>query len=282
MFAPKNLFEIPLTGLSQSNYEFSPEGESEEVGKLNIAYGHTVYRNKSIESGIAEVAVGATISALFGFGTMRTTDAFLNIDVNDLGIVAKGSYVGTGAFDDGNIVGRGYGLNLGISARTSNNITLSLALDNVYNRIDWNRSTKEYVGTLDTGEPKFILGDGQFEDAEFDDFFEDDEVDIDPFHTKSPINIRFGVGTSGKYFALAAEVGRRNEEVHFGGGARAKLAIINLYAGYRYYQEDHNLTAGIGLGGKNFIFDVGLGTRGGITYMKQKGLLLSSSLRIGF
>jgi len=285
---PKKMFEIPLKGLSQQTYIFNPKGDAEAVGHINLAYGQTILKNRSLYVfnrpvlKFTELAVGASVSFLFGFGSFQTERAEITTIICDEGLAAKGSYYGRGTIaENGKITGNGLGINLAFSAKTVNSYTISFVLRNVYHYMNWKRGTKGYAGSLDTGVPKFIFGKGQLGELESEDYFHNNEYNIEPFSTRYPIDFRFAVSRKLQHFVYATEIGTNKEKFMFALGGGVKWRIFNLYTSYNYL-SDHFFNTGLGLGGKHFLIDFGIGSRGGITAKSNKGLILASSLRFGF
>ncbi len=284
---PKQMFEIPLKGLSQQTYIFNPRGDAEAVGKINLAYGRTIFKDWTLYIfdrpvlNFSEIAVGTSVSFLLGFGAFQTERAEIATIINDAGLVANGSYYGRGTMiENGKLAGTGVGLNLALSAKTHDSYTISLVLRNVYHNMKWNNGTKEYMGVLDTGVPKFIFGDDQLSELESDEFFQNEEYDIPHFNTSAPFDFRVAVSRQIKRFVYATETGTDRGKFMFALGGGINWSIFNLYTSYSYL-SDHFFNAGIGLGGKYFFIDFGIGSRGGFTANTYKGLILASSLRFG-
>lgn len=300
---PKALVEIPFTGIEQKTYDFSPEANAEAIGKINFSYGRIVARNKKIELpmnkslNFTEIAVGGTFSYLQGLGILKTESANLFTTLSDDGIVARGEIVAHGTHlerklqDDGDyqtefvedagVAGSGYGISLAASGKLNKGYMVSFVLKNLLNKVTWNESAMEIRRTLDTGDPKFIIGAGQLEDLDSDSITTDEDIEIGSFTTSQPLDLRFAVGRKAGRFMYASEIGRENEKFIFALGGGVRWAIFNLYGGYRY-KSAHNINFGIGLGGNHFIWDFGFGTRDGITPGSNKGLVFASSLRFGF
>lgn len=283
---PKTLFEIPFTGIGHKTYKFNPEGDGEAVAKINLAYGHIVARNITInllkKIHFQEIAFGGSFGYLIGIGSIKIDHANLTAIVNDAGISAKGFYSAKGTdFEQNDIGGSGKQINLAISARTTSNYTISLVFKNIFHRVSWNKTNKEYRGTLDTGDPKFIMGSGQLADLDGDEIFTDEELSIGSFSTSRPLEFSFGIGRTIDKYTYAMELGTDNEEFMFAIGGGIKIAIIQLYSAYSH-RMSHNFNFGLGIGGKHFLLDFGICTRGSFIQSLYKGLTFGSSLRVGF
>ncbi|MBN2410386.1 hypothetical protein JXQ31_01765 [candidate division KSB1 bacterium] len=284
---PKQMFEIPLKGLSQQTYIFNPRGDAEAIGYINLAYGQTIFKNRTLYIfnrpilDFSEIAVGASMSVLLGFGAFQTERAEIATIINDAGLAASGSYYGRGTMiENGKLAGTGAGLNLAFSAKTYDFYTISLVLRNVYHNMKWNNGTKEYVGVLDTGVPKFIFGDDQLSELESDEIFQNEEYDIPHFSTRAPFDFRIAVSRQIKRFVYATETGTNRGKYMFALGGGMNWSVFHLYTSYSYL-SDHFFNAAIGLGGKYFFIDFGIGSRGGFTANTYKGLILASSLKFG-
>jgi len=300
---PKTLVEIPFTGLAQKTYDFSPEGNAEAVGKINFAYGRIVAREKKVELpmnkslNFTEIALGGSFSYVKGLGVLKTESANILATVSDDGIVARGEIVASGTHlerklqDDGEyntefvedfgIAGSGYGINLATSGKLDNGYIVSFVVRNLLNKVTWDESALEIHRTLDTGDPKFIIGAGQLEDLDSDSITTEKDIEIGSFKTSQPMDLRFAVGKKAGRFMYASEIGRENEKFLFALGGGVQWAIFRIYGGYRY-KSAHNINFGIGLGSNYFIWDFGFGTRDGISPGSNKGIIFASSLRFGF
>lgn len=300
---PKDMVEIPFTGIEQKTYDFSPEGNVEAVGKINFAYGRIVARDKKVELPLnkslnfTEIALGGTFSHIKGLGILKTESANLFTTLSDDGIVARGEIVAHGTHlerklqddgdyetefvDDAGAAGSGYGFNLAASGKLDNGYIISFVLKNLLNKVTWDQSAMEIRRTLDTGDPKFIIGAGQLEDLDSDSITTDEDIEIGSFSTTQPMDIRFAVGRRAGRFMYASEIGRENEKFLFALGGGVRWFLFNLYGGYRY-KSAHNVNFGIGFGGNHFIWDFGFGTRDGMTQGSNKGIIFASSMRFGF
>ncbi|MFC1562327.1 hypothetical protein ACFL4Q_04955, partial [candidate division KSB1 bacterium] len=192
----------------------------------------------------------------------------------------KGEYETETDDDADAIQGSGIGLSIGASAKTDKDYVISFVLKNLYNRINWNKSAFQFDHILDTGDSKFFLGDGQFEDLEEDDFHTDNDHEISDFQTSRPFGFRLAVGREYRRYTYASEIGYEDEEFVFALGGGYHYMFLNLYAGYGY-KFGNNINFGLGLGGDHFMFDFGFGTRNGITPGSTKGVLFATSLRFG-
>jgi len=284
---PKQMFEIPLKGLSPQTYVFNPRGDAEAMGHINLAYGQTIFKDRTLlvfnrpVMDFSEIAVGASVSFLLGIGAFQTERAEIATIINDAGLAANGSYYGRGTkIENGRLAGNGFGLNLALSAKTYDFYTISIVLRNVYHRMNWNTGTRGYSGTLDTGVPKFFFGENQLTELESDDYFQNDEHDIRPFSTRAPFDIRVAVSRQVKRYVYATETGTNRGKFMFALGGGVNWSIFNVYTSYSYL-SDHFFNAAIGLGGRYFFIDFGIGSRGGFTANTYKGLVLASSLRFG-
>lgn len=284
--APKSAFEIPLQSIGQNNYDWTPKLDMEQVTRLNVAFGHVVARNINpiFYQGLLfrEISVGINVAYLMGGGVLRTEHASFKTSVTDEGIMAKGSYTIKGTESPtGAVLGDGLGVDLAIAAKTKKQYTLALVFKNIYHKINWNRNTREYWGDLDTGDPKFLLGTGQLQDLDKDEVLKQYEKDIPGFSSRRKIDYRIAIGRTVQRYLYAAEIGSQQQRFLLAVGAGIRWSFVHVFSSYRYHR-DHNLSLGVGLGGKNFVFDLGMGWYGGIIPGSYKGLVFGNSLRFGF
>lgn len=300
---PKALAEIPFTGLEQKTYDFSPEGNAEAVSKITLAYGRSIFRNVTIifpvigRFDFSEITLGGSISYHLGLGTFQTENAALFATFSDDGVVAKGSFRGkaTNLFrqeqSDGDFdtkfeenfepAGAGYGLNLAASGKMNNGYIVSVVFKNVINSVKWDRSAFQLDRSFDTGDPKFFIGAGQLEELNEDDISEDNDREIDSFTTSAPVEFRFGIGKRLGRIRYAGEIGREDDQFLGAVGGGLRWFIFDLSAGYKY-KFTHNVSFGFGLGNDHLHWDIGFGSRGGVTPGSNKGFVFASNLRFGF
>lgn len=303
--APKDFVDIFFTGLEHREYNFSSSMDAEMYGRVNLAWGQVVARDKSLTLpllnktvNMTEIAVGGTFSYNLGFTAIQTEEADITTIINDDGIQTQGQYTANAAgftreFDpeegewetkyaEGDAIrGKGFGLNIATSAKTDGGYVLSLVVKNIFNSIKWDKSILQINRTLDTGDAKFITGSNSLEDLDEDAVITDNDHVSDSFTTSRPFGFRIGAGKWGHRLKYAAEIGWEDKEfvISIGGGVR--WSILNLYAGYGF-KYGQNLSGGIGIGGERFMLDIGLGTQDGITPGGTKGVLLASSFRFGW
>ncbi len=285
---PKEMLEVPLRGLEPQTNRFYLQGEAESTAELSLAYGHTLYRQRTLlifnrpALDFTEITVGASLSFLFGLGSFYTRQAEMITSISDAGISAHGEYFGVGAFmKNGRIPGRGAGLNLGISGRTPDHYIISIVFRNVFHHITWNQNAKSYKGSLDTGLPKFILGDDQLAELDGNEIANNAECDLASFSSGHPFDIRLGVGRKLKKYDYAVETGTEDHKLLLALGGGVHYNILHLFSAYRYYSA-HFFNVGIGLGGQSIYFDISLGMQDGLTARYYKGLVIASSLQFGW
>lgn len=303
--APKDFVDIFFTGLEHREYNFSSSMDAEMIAKVNLAWGQVIARDKSLTLpllnktiNMTEIAVGGTFSYNLGFTAIQTEEADITTIINNDGIRTQGQYTANAAgfireFDpvegkyetkvaeDGAIHGKGFGLNLATSVKTGSGYVFSVVAKNIINSTKWDKSILQINRTVDTGDPKFIIGTNALEDLDEDAVITDNDHVSDSFTTSRPFGFRIGVGKWRHRIKYAAEIGWEDEEFVYSFGGGLRWTILNLYAGYGF-KYGQNLSGGIGIGGERMMFDVGLGTQDGITPGSTKGVLLASSFRFGW
>ncbi len=303
--APKDLFRNALRGLEQKVYNYATTVDGEAVSSMNFAYGQVVKRDYDLNIPVVnriikmtEIAVGGTFKYNMGLMAFETSEMNFTTDIRDDGIRVNGRFIGKGTrfirefdpnedtfeteFDDeAGVVGTGFGLDLAVSAKTSTDYMLSLVVKNVFNRTKWTESVLQFDQAIDTGDPKFFVGDGQLEDLEEEDYRTDLDKEIDSFTTTRPFGFRLAIGREVGRYKYAVEVGHEDEKkvLAFGGGIR--WAIFNVFGGYGY-KYGNNFNAGLGIGGDHLMFDIGIGSKDGFTPNTSEGVIIASSLKFGF
>ncbi|MEW5795748.1 MAG: hypothetical protein AB1772_05255 [Candidatus Zixiibacteriota bacterium] len=149
----------------------------------SLSYGLPVY-----SSGTRQLAVGLTASYIYGLGIEEV------VSLKGLATTLQTGFDGQGeAIIRTASGGSGYGLDLGIALKLSNNYTAGVRLENVISKINWNKDSQEhgYIFSFDT--------------ATIDDFdqdfvtSEDYTRDIPSFSTTLPAVMNAGFArTSGK------------------------------------------------------------------------------------
>ncbi len=287
-YLPKQVLEIPLRGISPQTYLFQPGATAEALGKVHVAFGKSLIRYQTLYVfnrpvlDIDDIAIGARVSYLFGLGSFRTEQAFVQTLIDDQGVSARGSYYGVGSIsENGSIPGSGLGLDVGLSVTTPAQYTFSIVVRNLYQQVTWRENTRAYSGELDTGAPRFIFGDDGITYLDEEEIFTDSEIGLKEYVTSSPRDVRLGLGRSGRFGMYALELGSRYQRFLAAAGGGVSWAMFHLFGGIRYCGDPY-YHGGLGLGGEAFMLDVGIASRGGVTQNASKGVVLAGSLRVGW
>jgi len=181
----KDILELILNGNTFGDTIEITGSYSEAVayGSAFISIGRPIYKSAS-----REVAVGATIRYLYGFGVERI--------VKLEGLAAT---FATGFEGEGEIIlqtasgGWGYAVDLGAALKLNENYTVGLKLRNFLSSLKWSDNCEEHgytfsfdTMTVDNMEEDYVVSD-------------DYTIDIDDFSTNLPSVMNVGVAnTSGK------------------------------------------------------------------------------------
>ncbi|UCE24330.1 MAG: hypothetical protein JSU74_13745 [Candidatus Zixiibacteriota bacterium] len=245
----KDLLELVLNGNTYAD-TIEITGSYSEVlayGSAYLSYGHSVYKSDA-----RELALGATIKYLRGFGVERIVELEGLAATYSTGFTGEGRMIARTATG-----GYGYAVDLGAALKLNDDYMVGARIKNFLSSLRWNSDTEEHGFTFsfDT-----MTIDNMDEDyVETDDY----SVAIDDFSTNLPSLLNLGVAnTSGKLlWAVDWEQGFRRET-----GVSSKPRIS---AGVEYSPlSSLPLRAGYSLGGdRNASFSIGSGFHLAYFYM---------------
>jgi len=141
-----------------------------------------------------ELAVGGSIKYLRGFAYAKVKEATTTMSTDFDGLHTNGRVVIDRAFG-----GSGFAIDVGTAAQAGN-WSLSLGLSNFSSHINWNKETKRFIYEFSADS----LSVEKIADSDIDSLFSDSEqtVAIEPFSTKLPAELRFGIARATKRFTF--------------------------------------------------------------------------------
>lgn len=281
---PKALYRNILFELGHNTYDYSVDGEGMGVTKFKFSYGKTFVRNKRLELPfgksviLREIAGGISLSYLKGVGYFDMEKSEATVSIDDNGILAdiesRAKYA---------TFGSGIGLDLGFGAITEDNWSFGLVFENLLGNINWNDETEISEIKLDVEDRKFAMGAGQWEDFDEDNSLTDTTYAIDAFSESLPINFRIGIAKElNDMFLINLEFANENKIFYSSIGGRIKLGFLHWFLSLKNGLGNVHWNTALAFDLKNFIFDIGLSTRGGMSIAGSKGFFLGSTMRIGF
>ncbi len=281
---PKDVYRNVLFKLGHDSYDYSVKGGGFGLTKFKLSYGKTFLEDVILEAPLLRntifrgISAGVSLSYLLGTGFGEIERGTAQLAISENGILPMVNYRAKIAS-----LGSGLGMDIGFGAYTDDNWKIGLVFENVIARINWNKDTKMAKYAADFGnDPLFILGDGQLSDIDMDEVATDTTHSVGSFSKSLPFNLRMGIAKDfGKYlvnFELASE----NHKFASSLGGRINFGFFNWYASLSYLMNNVNWNTAFALDFKNFYFDLGISSRGGLTLGHTKALFLGTSMRFGF
>ncbi|MFQ5674429.1 MAG: DUF5723 family protein [bacterium] len=168
------------------------DGEAWGVSSVGLSLAFPLSRGPS-----HEFAVGATVKYLHGLAYGKVREATTTIKSDFDGLHTAGRVV-----IDRALGGNGFSIDAGAATRTGN-WTLSAGVANLSNYINWKNDTKRftYQFQADSVTVESVA------DTDIDSVFidSDETVDIDPFTTKLPTELRVGLARTTKRFTFGLD-----------------------------------------------------------------------------
>jgi len=167
-------------------------GEGWAASSFGVSLGLPIIKNANFE-----FAVGGSVKYLRGFAYAKVKEATTTMSSNFDGIQTNGRVVIDRAFG-----GSGFAIDAGAAARKGN-WSLSLGLSNFSNYITWNQETKSFIYEFSADS----VSVERIADSDIDSVFTDSEetVEIEPFTTKLPAELRFGIARATKRFTFGVD-----------------------------------------------------------------------------
>lgn len=271
---PKDPFELLLLG-NQAEDTVSLEGTSGEVyayATLALSYGKSIYKN-----GEKEIGIGANLKYLQGIIYQKIVRASGEVRIKETEIEGESDLVLHTASG-----GKGYGLDLGISAKMSKKISLGVFLSNPLSQIRWDRKTEEkgYQFQIDS----LNLSNSNDDSVVLS---EDYEKDIEPFVTHLPTVAKAGFAYQAKKILVSFDWEQGFEEgpgvsrtPRFSIGSELKLiGFLPLRGGVSFGgKEGVTLCGGFGLYAAAFYLDIGIANKKALFPNSSKGIGIAVGL----
>lgn len=192
---PKDVVDLALNGNElDRNYDIdATDGEGWAVSSfaLSTAFGISMPLFR-------EFSVGVSAKYLRGIAYGKVVEAHSSILTDIDGLHTSGQVV-----IDRAVGGDGYAFDFGAAGALDEHWSLSFALSNVANRINWNNETKRFTYTFNADSLTVQLAGTSDFDSVFVD--SDETIDIEPFSTTLPAQLRFGVARTGRKLTLAVD-----------------------------------------------------------------------------
>lgn len=271
---PKGPLELLLLG-NQGEDTVSLDGTSGEAyayATLALSYGRSIYHK-----GEKEIGIGANLKYLQGIIYQKIVKASGEIRIKESEIEGESDLILHSASG-----GKGFGLDLGVSARVSKKISFGIFLSNPLSQIRWDRKTEEkgYQFQIDS----LNLSNSDDDSVVLS---EDYEKDIEPFVTHLPLIARAGFAYQSKKLLVSFDWEQGFEEgpgvtktPKFSLGSELKLmSFLPLRAGVSFGgKEGLNLCGGFGLDFGTVYFDLGLANKKALIPNSSKGVGISLGL----
>jgi hypothetical protein len=180
--------------------------------------------------------------------------------------------------------GKGYGLDLGVSAKVSKKISLGVFLSNPFSQIKWDRKTeeKDYQFQIDS----LNLSNSDDDSVVLS---EDYEKDIEPFVTHLPTVAKAGFAYQAKKILVSFDWEQGFEEgpgvsrtPRFSIGSELKLiGFLPLRGGVSFGgKEGVTLCGGFGLYAAAFYLDIGIANKKALFPNSSKGIGIAVGLSL--
>ncbi|MFQ5864415.1 MAG: DUF5723 family protein [bacterium] len=247
-------FAFTATGLAASDFTLSKDiadlilngNELNRVYDVGATHGEgwgiaSFGLSKAFPISIAavpEFSVGASIKYLRGFGYGKVKEAASTMLTDLDGIHGTGKVV-----IDRALGGSGLAIDIGAAARLNQGWTISLGISNLINFVSWNNDTKRftYIFAADS------LTIERIEETDIDSVFSDSDetVDIEPFSSRLPSELRLGIARTVNKFTVAVDFVQGLEKTA-GVSTKPRIAMGSELRVTRFLP----LRAGLSFGGK--------------------------------
>lgn len=281
---PKDLYENMLYQLGSDVYDYSIEGGGQGIVKFKFSYGRRlidriIFDAPGLKNTIfEEIAWGASISLIQGVGYANVEKGLAKLSINQSGILPQAEFATRTA-----TLGKGLGVDFGISAYTNNHWLIGMTFENLLGSVFWSHDTEMSRASIDFGDkPLYLFGEGQLSEIDVDSVSTDTTYALNGFSKRIPFNFRFGMGKQLKNYLVNAEFSHAAGISQFVIGGTAKFSFFNLFASVGRRLNNFQWSAGAAFDFKHFYFDLGIASRGGITLASSKALSFGTSMRIGF
>jgi hypothetical protein len=192
----KDIFDLALNGNELNRvYEVGDsEGEGWGISSFGLStafrLGFPVFQ---------EFTVGVTAKYLKGFAYAKVREAASSITTETDRAYGSGTLV-----IDSALGGSGFAFDMGAAARLNQNWTLSASLTNAMSSINWNKDTERFTYSFSADS----VSVNQIEESDIDSVFvdSDETVEIEPFTSSLPSELRIGIARTTKLFTIALDL----------------------------------------------------------------------------
>lgn len=282
----RTVLEIPFEGTRIGDaYSFDDmDATSMAMGSARLSYGAPVR-----VSFADTFAVGGSIHMDVGGGYVRVDTSRLDLAIGTFGFNIDGRYTALAAS-----LGRGWGADIGVAARTRSGWTISAGLMNLVGSMKWKKDAKRYsgfvrgdsVGVLDFGDE----GDEDEPDAAEAVLDSSWEADVKAFNRRAPVELHAGVLYEECRYSIAADYVQGFADLGWV-TTRPRVAVGTEWRKVRWLP----LRIGVAIGGRigfgtsfgfgirtgSFALDLGVLNRGFILPSSSKGVFLGIETGVG-
>ena len=281
---PKDVYRNILFKLGLETYDYAVKGGGFGVTKFKLSYAKTFLEDVMFDFPLLKdtifrkFSVGISLSYLLGTGFAEIEKGTAQLAISEKGILPMVNYKAKVA-----TMGGGLGMDVGFGVYTDNNWKIGLVFENVLARINWNKGTKIARYTTDFGnDPLFILGDGQLSEIDMNEVATDTSFSPGSFSKNLPLNFRMGLAKDFGKYLVNFELANENHNLSSALGGRIKFGFFNWFASIGHKLGNFHWNTAFALDFKNFYFDLGVSSRGGLTLGNSKAIFLGNSMRFGF
>ncbi len=192
----KDIFDLALNGneLNRVYNVGATGGEGWGISSfgLSTAFGLGV-------PGFQEFTVGVSGKYLMGFGYAKVMEAASDLTTTIDAVRGSGRIVIDSARG-----GSGFAVDIGSAARFNRNWTLSLSLTNAVSNINWNKETERFTYEFSADS----ISVEKIDDTDIDSLFidSDESIDIAPFSSKLPAELRIGIARTARMLTFAVDL----------------------------------------------------------------------------
>ncbi|RMF62829.1 MAG: hypothetical protein D6743_11655 [Calditrichaeota bacterium] len=217
-------------------------------------------------AGFHRFAFGASGKYLLGlvYGEVKEASSSVSTDID--GVHGNGRVV-----IDRALGGNGLAFDFGVAAQLNESWSMSLGVLNAVSSMKWNKSTKRFIYTFRADS----VSAEKLQDSDIDSVVvrSDQTIDIEPFHTTLPPQLRFGLARSTRHWTFDVDYTQGLKKVA-GVSTRPRIAfgtelrlipLLPLRAGIASGgRRGLSSSAGFGLDFSAFSWDFALSSRGGL------------------
>ncbi|MCG8608620.1 DUF5723 family protein, partial [bacterium] len=275
----KDIFDLALNGNELNRiYEI---GDTEGEGWGISSFGLSTAFRLGLPA-FQEFTVGITAKYLKGFAYAKVREATSSFTTETDRAYGSGILV-----IDSALGGNGFAFDIGAAARMSRNWTISASLTNAVSNINWNKDTERFTYSFSADS----LSVDQVEDSDIDSVFvdSDETVDIEPFTSSLPSELRIGIARTTRRFTFAADLRQglqriagvsTTPEISFGTELRL-IGLLPLRGGLSVGgKRGLSSSAGFGFDLSFLTLDFAVASKGGIVAGKGVGVAFGMMFKL--